>query len=135
LEIELSAHSSANTSPISSLRQNRARGMVNQLDIASGRTLLHIASLHGSDACVRLLLGAGALVHLRDVLDHRPLYYAARQKHRSIVEEVRNAGAHLNGADIEGGYAELAYNLAQKSGDHNAIRIWLQAGFSPATTD
>jgi lysophospholipase len=45
-------------------------GIVNAVDPASGRNALHTASLVGSTDCVKLLLGAGALVHLRDTLGH-----------------------------------------------------------------
>lgn len=51
-----------------------AAGIVNALD-TSGRAPLHTAALHGSAACMKVLLESGASVHLRDVLDHTPLYY------------------------------------------------------------
>jgi 60kDa lysophospholipase len=54
-------------------------GVVNALDPASGRTPLHVAALHGSKACAKLLLESGALVHLRDTLDHTALYYVSGQ--------------------------------------------------------
>jgi lysophospholipase len=52
-------------------------GIVNVLDSASGRTPLHVAALNGSKKCAILLLESGALVHLRDALDHTALYYVS----------------------------------------------------------
>ncbi len=49
-------------------------GIVNALD-PCGRAPLHTAALHGSKDCVKALLSGGASVHLRDSLDHTPLYY------------------------------------------------------------
>ena len=49
-------------------------GIVNALD-PCGRAPLHTAALHGSQDCVQILLSGGASVHLRDSLDHTPLYY------------------------------------------------------------
>jgi 60kDa lysophospholipase len=48
--------------------------IVNCLDVG-GRSPLHTAALHNSVECVDLLLKNGALVHLRDILGHTPLYY------------------------------------------------------------
>jgi lysophospholipase len=50
-------------------------GMENCLDVASGRTPLHVAGVNGSVKCAKVLLEAGALVHIRDSLDHTALYY------------------------------------------------------------
>lgn len=54
---------------------NFAAGIVNAVDQGSGWTPLHVAALSGSEKCVALLLGAGALVHIRDSLGHTALYY------------------------------------------------------------
>jgi lysophospholipase len=54
-----------------------ARGIVNCLDAASGRSALHVAALNGSTRCIGILLESGALVHLRDSLGHTPLYYVS----------------------------------------------------------
>lgn len=61
-----------------------AGGVVNVLDSSSGRTPLHVAALNGSTKCALLLLESGALVHLRDSLDHTALYY--------VSDRVRNLG-------------------------------------------
>ncbi|KZO95804.1 asparaginase-domain-containing protein [Calocera viscosa TUFC12733] len=135
LEEDLSGSSSSQL-PTTPLRQRRqAPGLVNQLDVASGRTLLHIAALNGSLACTQRLLTVGALVHLRDALDHTALYYAARRRHGAVVEELRKVGAHLYGADVDGGYAELAYRRARTAGDPEDLRTWQSAGFHASDMD
>jgi len=62
-----------------------AGGVVNVLDSASGRTPLHVAALNGSTKCAMLLLKSGALVHLRDSLDHTALYYVS-DRFRKLVQ-------------------------------------------------
>lgn len=52
-----------------------AGGIVNCLDPGSGRSPLHVSALNGHTQAVALLLGSGALVHIRDTLGHTALYY------------------------------------------------------------
>ncbi|EJD44134.1 asparaginase-domain-containing protein [Auricularia subglabra TFB-10046 SS5] len=113
---------------ISTGRHAIAGGMVNCLDPASGRTPLHSAALNGSLRCVNVLLEAGALVHMRDGMDHSPLYYAARQGHEAVVDMLVQAGALLGGSDARGGFVALAVGKAQRMGDSAALRIWRKAG-------
>jgi 60kDa lysophospholipase len=62
--------------PISNTNRSLVQGgMENCLDAASGRTPLHVAAVNGSVKCTKVLLEAGALVHIRDSLDHTSLYY------------------------------------------------------------
>ena len=65
------------TTPLTELPRAVASGVVNCLDVGSGRSPLHIAALNGSEQCIRLLLTSGASVHLRDSLDHTALYYVS----------------------------------------------------------
>lgn len=66
---------SADLVPTSSNRNLVTGGMANCLDVASGRTPLHVAALNGSVRCAKALLEVGALIHIRDSLDHTALYY------------------------------------------------------------
>lgn len=67
-------------------------GIVNVLDPASGRTPLHVAALNGSSKCAMLLLENGALVHLRDSLDHTALYYVSDHFRAFITANAKSAG-------------------------------------------
>jgi len=89
---------------------------------------LHVAALNGCTNCVNILLEAGALVHVRDLLDHTSLYYAARQGHEAIVEILVKAGGHLGGSDIAGGFAKQSLNRSLRVGDAVAVGIWKRAG-------
>ena len=64
-----------------------AAGIVNALD-TSGRAPLHTAALHGNAACTKILLESGASVHLRDALDHTPLYYVSGRGDKRATESV-----------------------------------------------
>jgi len=57
--------------------RNIAAGIVNCLEVGSGRSPLHVAALNGSTKSIHILLESGALVHLRDSLGHTALYYAS----------------------------------------------------------
>ena len=122
-----------------------AGGIANVLDPASGRTPLHVAALNGSKKCAILLLECGALVHLRDALDHTALYYvsdrfrslgtinpnsvgvqAARQGNETIVNSLVQAGAHLGGSDFA--FMRVAVRKAHHLGDHDALGIWRRVG-------
>jgi 60kDa lysophospholipase len=54
-------------------------GLVNCTQQVSGSSPLHVAALNGSERCVDALLRSGALVHLRDLLEHTALYYVSFQ--------------------------------------------------------
>ncbi|CAL1705248.1 unnamed protein product [Somion occarium] len=103
-------------------------GLVNCVDPASGRSPLHVAALNGSAACVKVLLEAGALVHLRDNLGHTALYYAARQGHEHVVDLLVKVGANLGGSDIEGGFVSLIMKRAMLANDERAVKIWTMTG-------
>jgi len=110
-----------------------AGGVVNCLDPASGHSPLHVAALNGSTQCAGILLESGALVHLRDALGHTSLYYAARQGHELVVDNLVKVGANLGGSDLDGGFAMLAVQNALRARDQNAIRIWAKAGMKIPT--
>ena len=97
------------------------------MDPASGRAPLHAAALAGALRAAGSLLEAGALVHVRDALGHTPLYYAARQGHEELVDLLVRAGANLGGADLEGGFVELAVKKATQARDERGLRIWNMA--------
>jgi lysophospholipase len=75
IEFCIQAASSAATVSTTSGGRIIPGGIVNCLDPTSGRSPLHTAALNGSTGATTTLLGAGALVHLRDSLGHTALYY------------------------------------------------------------
>ncbi|KAI1791688.1 asparaginase-domain-containing protein [Ganoderma leucocontextum] len=103
-------------------------GLANCADPASGRSPLHAAALNGAMRAASTLLEAGALVHVRDMLGHTPLYYAARQGHEELVDLLVKAGANLGGADVDGGFVALAVRKATRARDERALRVWKKAG-------
>ncbi|CEL51634.1 60kDa lysophospholipase [Rhizoctonia solani AG-1 IB] len=76
-----------------------AQGAANAPLPGSLHTPLHTAALQGSVRCTRALLEVGALVHVRDALDHTCLFYAARVRAREVVQMLIEAGAHLGETD------------------------------------
>lgn len=128
---------SAGTISCSSVTEGMAEvvvpgGIVNCLDVGSGRSPLHVAALNGNMRCVEKLLESGALVHLRDELGHTALYYAARQGHAGIVDTLVSAGANLGGMENEAGYVGLAVQNAVHAGNEAMMDIWRRAGVKPA---
>ncbi|KAG8861938.1 hypothetical protein FRB96_002381 [Tulasnella sp. 330] len=103
-------------------------GIVNCVDASTKMSPLHVAAMNGAERAVNILLRNGALVHQRDILDHTPLYYAARQGHRSIVQKLAKAGALLSGSDDSLGYVDHAVRRAEKAHDAQALEIWEMAG-------
>lgn len=57
------------------------------------------------------------------------IFQAARKGQEHIVELLRQAGANLGGADIEGGYADLELAKAKQTNDNVTLAIWKRAGF------
>lgn len=73
-----------------------AGGLVNHTEPGSGRSPLHVAAINGSALVIEFLLHFGALVHLRDLLGHTPLYYvsafAVGLHTRIILQLTRSTG-------------------------------------------
>ncbi|KAG9124289.1 hypothetical protein FRC07_012131 [Ceratobasidium sp. 392] len=87
------------TTPTSEQPYQFAQGASNAPLPVSLHTPLHTAALQGSARCTRALLEVGALVHVRDALDHTCLFYAARVRAREVVGILVGAGAHLGETD------------------------------------
>ena len=60
----------------------------------SGSTALFLAAERGSEAAVRLLLGAGARVDAKNTANSTPMHRAAQEGHLKVVKMLMEAGAN-----------------------------------------
>ncbi|KAF9184573.1 hypothetical protein BGZ51_003285 [Haplosporangium sp. Z 767] len=93
-----------------------------------GRTPLHIACSAGHIEVIRFLLLHGASIHVRDRLNHTPLYDAVtRGSNLEVIKLLRNTGAHFNDAEV----SDLGWKLmiAATEGDLNRVTMIAEAGY------
>ncbi|CAG8518882.1 9763_t:CDS:10 [Dentiscutata erythropus] len=91
-----------------------------------GRTPLHIACTGGYHKIVRFLLEHGASVHMRDRFGHTPLYEAARNKRRDVINILREAGAHFNESELDDVMFQVLSAAAK--GDQELLNHFVDAG-------
>jgi ankyrin repeat protein len=91
-------------------------------------TPLHVATQHGSDACVHVLLAAGASPHACDIAGWTALHFAAQTADRALVERLVAAGAALDA--MASSPAATPFMLAMQIDEH-AIAALLQGGQPP----
>ncbi|KAG0000374.1 hypothetical protein BGZ79_006016 [Entomortierella chlamydospora] len=93
-----------------------------------GRTPLHIACGAGHLDVVCFLLSHGASIHVRDRLNHTPLYDAVtRGGNMEVVKMLRNTGAHFNDSEV----SDLGWKLmnAATEGDLDRVKLIAEAGY------
>ncbi|POW03954.1 hypothetical protein PSHT_11429 [Puccinia striiformis] len=101
LPIALTAASAREDASLSSLLeichdQIQIHGLLNLRSASGlGQTALHLAAFYGRFRNIELLLDHGASVHLRDDIGHTALFYAINNHHKTCVDFLVKAGAHL----------------------------------------
>eukprot|EP01062_Namystynia_karyoxenos_P080162 TRINITY_DN8597_c0_g1_i1.p1 TRINITY_DN8597_c0_g1~~TRINITY_DN8597_c0_g1_i1.p1 ORF type:complete len:859 (+),score=191.53 TRINITY_DN8597_c0_g1_i1:129-2705(+) len=98
----------------------------------SSKTPLHIAAAAGHAEICRVLLAAGASVHLKDNSGHTPLLEALLHGHQDTAEVIATAGGTIGLDDVT-----LAQHLNQAvyTGALGKLRLFLAFGANPCVTD
>jgi hypothetical protein len=97
---------------------------VNQKN-ADGQTALSLASTHGHNDCVKLLLKNKANPNTADKLGYRPLHWAAKKGHLKIgVELVQNEAI----IDCQGEFERTPLHMAAYNGHDEFVVFLLQKG-------
>ncbi|KAI1919981.1 hypothetical protein LOZ66_005605 [Ophidiomyces ophidiicola] len=93
-----------------------------------GRTPLHLATLHGHDAVIEVLLDNGSDTSLVDYKQQTPLHLAASQFSPTIVAVLVQRGADLDARDKEG---MTPLHLAYQRGIDEITDYLLEKGADP----
>jgi len=90
-----------------------------------GQTPLELASWKGHAAVVRFLIGEGADVNHKDMMDGTPLHLAVMGGHIKIVELLILEGAEINPISKDG---RTPFKMAFERGHINVIEIFIENG-------
>lgn len=87
-----------------------------------GHTPLHVASWHGRETTVLLLLNHGVNMHVRDVHGQMPLHLAALGGHDSVVQLLLGRGADREAKDVHG---QVPLHHAALGGKDSTVQLLL----------
>lgn len=99
----------------------RKKAKVDQVDIY-GRTPLFYAVWNGSAATVKLLINAGARVHLKDQLDGTPISYAVCNQNEQVVNILLRTG---DASEFRSDINDLLFSAAER-GHEEVIELLLK---------
>ncbi|CAN0006370.1 unnamed protein product [Choristocarpus tenellus] len=97
-----------------------------------GYTPLHWAAQKGHADIVRLLVGNGALVNVRDKWKRTPLHRAAKEGHVEVVKALLEAGAEIN-AQGDANWTPL--HCGSFHGRLDVVKMLVDSGADPTATD
>ncbi len=116
---------------VSILLQNRPPADINKSG-RDGATPLKVASQHGHDVVVRLLLRFGADVDKRAKDGRTPLHAAAVGGHEPVVRALLRHGANPNAVDAQG---RTALHIAAELANTGMMKELVAAGANPDAKD
>jgi len=91
----------------------------------NGCTPFHLASKHGHEAIVHLLMAHGACFYAEDANGSTPLHFASKYGHEAIVSLLVNNGAEIS---VENNYGDTPLHFASMEGHENIVSLLLENG-------
>ena len=101
---------------------------VNEVQLETKWTALHLAGAKGHEAAVEALLSWGAIVDPQDHAGYTPLYGACQEGHLACVFALLKAGASVSLPTIDG---QLPIHFAAERNRVEIVRTLLDFGCSP----
>ncbi|XP_067874576.1 uncharacterized protein bcl3 [Heterodontus francisci] len=95
----------------------------------NGQTAVHLASEHGSLACLQSLLGSGREnvdLEIRNYDGYTPLHVAVNSRHKELVALLLDQGADVDAVDIKSGRTPLVHSVENNYMD--MVNLLLQHG-------
>ena len=101
---------------------------VNEVEMTTKMTVLHVAAARGHEAVLEALLSWGAIVDLQDHQGMTPLYLACQQGHPTCVLALLKAGAKVSMSNYIG---DLPIHVAAGQNRVEIVRTLLDYGCNP----
>lgn len=115
--------------PITGRWEGRKQAVIDDIDFGGGRSIMHLAAMHGDVPILRYLHKRGASIHVRKSEDFRtPLHLAATFGTRDVVDLLVKWGASVD-ARAHAGWTPLL--LAVLLSNHDIVESLLASGADP----